>query len=204
MTMARRSAGAKPRSRPMISKLAASRLTSHSHGPGRVSSKSLMSNSIRRSGEPNRPKFDRCASPHSCTVTPDTGVAARSAAMISARAPVERERRDQHPPVPDRDQLGDPGRRLLLQQRDRVRAVRCGLPPPVARPRRLSRAARPRATRWSTVRWAAPPRGRERPARPRPPALGPDASPRPSCLRSHRYSRFLIHTRVIQPQMGGR
>ena len=84
MTTARRSAGVKPRSRPMTSKLAASRFTSHSHGPGRVSSKSLMSNSIRRSGVPNRPKFDRWASPHSCTVIPDTGVAARSVAMISA------------------------------------------------------------------------------------------------------------------------
>ena len=84
MTIARRSAGVNPRSRPMTSKLAASRLTSHSHGPGSVSSKSLMSNSIRRSGEPNRPKFDRWASPHSCTVTPDRGVPARSAAMIAA------------------------------------------------------------------------------------------------------------------------
>ena len=33
-----------------ISKLAASRLTSHSHGPGRVSSKSLMSKTRSRSG----------------------------------------------------------------------------------------------------------------------------------------------------------
>jgi len=68
----------------MTSKLAASRFTSHSHGPGRVSSKSLMSKIICRSGVPNRPKFDRWASPHSCTVTPETGVAARSVAMISA------------------------------------------------------------------------------------------------------------------------
>ena len=59
VTMARRSAGEKPRSRPMISKLAARRLTSHSHGPGRVSSKSLMSKIIWRSGVPKRPKFDR-------------------------------------------------------------------------------------------------------------------------------------------------
>ena len=68
----------------MISKLAARRLTSHSHGPGRVSSKSLMSKIIWRSGVPKRPKFDRWASPHSCTVTPDTGVPARSDAMIRA------------------------------------------------------------------------------------------------------------------------
>ena len=68
----------------MTSKLAAIRLTSHSHGPGRVSSKSLMSKMSWRSGVPNTPKFDRCASPHSCTVIPDTGVGARSAAMIAA------------------------------------------------------------------------------------------------------------------------
>ena len=71
ITIARRSAGSNPRSRPRTSKLAASRFTSHSHGPGSVSSKSLMSNSSCRSGEPNTPKFDRCASPHSCTLIPD-------------------------------------------------------------------------------------------------------------------------------------
>ena len=83
-TIARRSAGLNPRSRPAISRLAASRLTSHSHGPGKVSSKSLMSNIICRSGEANTPKFDRCASPQICACRPERGVAARSAAMISA------------------------------------------------------------------------------------------------------------------------
>ena len=37
---------------------------------------------------------------------------------------IERERRDQHPPVADRHQLGNPRLRLLLQQRDRIRAMR--------------------------------------------------------------------------------
>jgi hypothetical protein len=49
-------------SRPAIATLAASRLTSHSHGPGRVSSKSLRSNSNCRSGEAKAPKLPRCAS----------------------------------------------------------------------------------------------------------------------------------------------
>ena len=62
-------------------RLAASRLTSHSNGPGRVSSKSLTSKTSRRSGEANAPKFDRCASPHSCTRSPDAGIPARSAAI---------------------------------------------------------------------------------------------------------------------------
>ncbi len=57
---------------------------SHSHGPGSVSSKSLMSNSIWRSGDANTPKFDRCASPQSWTTMSDCGVSARSEAMSSA------------------------------------------------------------------------------------------------------------------------
>ena len=73
-----------PLSRPAIAKLAARRLTSHSHGPGNVSSKSLMSKTRRRSGEPKMPKFIRCASPHACAVRPERGVPARSLAMMSA------------------------------------------------------------------------------------------------------------------------
>ena len=69
------SAPRNPLSRAAISMLAASRLTSHSHGPGSVSSKSLTSKTSRRSGEANTPKFDRCASPQHCTVSPERGVA---------------------------------------------------------------------------------------------------------------------------------
>ena len=76
--------GAKPLSRAAISMLAASRLTSHSHGPGSVSSKSLMSNTSRRSGEAKTPKFDRCASPQHWTCSPERGVPAKSWAMIFA------------------------------------------------------------------------------------------------------------------------
>jgi hypothetical protein len=43
----------KPRSRPATAKLATRRLTSHSNGPGSVSSKSLMLNTSRRSGAAN-------------------------------------------------------------------------------------------------------------------------------------------------------
>ncbi len=70
----------------MTSKLAARRFTSHSQGPGSVSSKSLMSKIIRRSGVAKSPKFDRWASPQSCTVTPETGETARSP-LITAAAP---------------------------------------------------------------------------------------------------------------------
>ena len=78
------SALAKPLFWPAIVKLAASRFTSYSNGPGSVSSKSLRSKTSRRSGEANPPKFDRCASPHSCTVSPAVGVPFRSEAMILA------------------------------------------------------------------------------------------------------------------------
>ena len=53
-------------------------------GPGSVSSKSLMSNTKRRSGEAYAPKLDRCASPHSWVCRPGVRVVWRSAAMTSA------------------------------------------------------------------------------------------------------------------------
>src|SRR5918995_970318 len=58
----RQSGASKPLSRPATTKLAARRFTSHSQGPGRVSSKSLRSKSRARSGEAYAPKFKRWAS----------------------------------------------------------------------------------------------------------------------------------------------
>src|SRR6185437_7573625 len=83
-TAASASAALKPRSRAPIARLAPSRLTSHSNGPGNVSSKSLMSKTRRRSGAWKTPKLERWASPQSCTRRPESGLAARSAAMIPA------------------------------------------------------------------------------------------------------------------------
>ena len=71
-------------SRPAMTTLAARRLRSHSQGPGSVSSKSLTSNIIERSGDAKSPKLLRCASPQIWVVRPDAGVVARSDAMISA------------------------------------------------------------------------------------------------------------------------
>ena len=87
------SATVKPFERAAISTLTASRLTSHSHGPGSVSSKSLMSNTSRRSGEANRPKFDRWASPQACTSKPGAGGAGEVGRHDQRRPAVERERR---------------------------------------------------------------------------------------------------------------
>ena len=79
-----RSLSLKLLSRAATSMLAASRLTSHSHGAGSVSSKSFTSNRSLRSGEANSPKLDRCASPQACTMIPVAGVCARSLAIGSA------------------------------------------------------------------------------------------------------------------------
>src|SRR5262249_34730252 len=57
-------------SRQATTKLAASRLTSHSHGAGRVSSRSLIEKMTRRSGVAKPPKFDKWASPQHWTREP--------------------------------------------------------------------------------------------------------------------------------------
>ena len=135
MTIARRSARSNPRSRPRTSKLAASRFTSHSHGPGRVSSKSLMSKSSCRSGEAKTPKFDRCASPQSCVWIPETGSRRKVGGHDQRAAAVERERAVEHPPVPDRNERRDAIGGLLLDQRDRIGPVG-GRRPVAVRPSR--------------------------------------------------------------------
>ena len=80
-TTERQTAWSKPQSRPATAMLAASRFTSHSNGPGSVSSKSLMLKTSRRSGAAKMPKLERCASPQSCACRPVRGPSARSAAI---------------------------------------------------------------------------------------------------------------------------
>ena len=84
VTAARRLPGLRSCWRQTISTLVAMRLTSHSHGPGSVSSKSLTSKTSVRSGAANAPKFEMWASPQICARRPERGVTARSAAMIAA------------------------------------------------------------------------------------------------------------------------
>ena len=122
-------------------KLAASRLTSYSKGPGSVSSKSLTSNSSRRSGEAKAPKFDRWASPQVGIPTqlhlqPRGRGGGQVGGHDLGRAPVEGERRDQHAAVADRDQVGLAGGVLLLQQPHRVGPVAGRRPAVVAGQRR--------------------------------------------------------------------
>ena len=84
VTILRRRWVGSPTSRPAISTLAAIRLTSHSHGPGSVSSKSFGLKISLRSGAAKPPKFAIWASPHDCTMMPLSGVLARSAAITAA------------------------------------------------------------------------------------------------------------------------
>ena len=80
----RRVASSNSLDRPATSSDVTSRFRSHSHGPGLVSSKSLMSKIRLRSGDANPPKLARWASPQACTTRPESGVFDRSEAMISA------------------------------------------------------------------------------------------------------------------------
>ncbi len=120
--MVARSLSVKPRSRPAMVRLAASRLTSHSQGPGRVSSKSLRSKTRFRSAEAKTPKLLRWASPQAWTFRPERGVLDRSDAMIERGAPVEGEGRDQHPAVADGHELLHPRGGLTLQEGHRIGA----------------------------------------------------------------------------------
>ena len=83
------------------------------------------------------PKLDRCASPQSCTLIPLVGVPGQVIGDHDRRPAIERERRDRHPAVPDRHQVGEPGLSLLLEERDQIGSVGGGLPARVGRARRL-------------------------------------------------------------------
>ena len=100
--------------------LAARRLTSHSQGPGSVSSKSFRSNTSRRSGDANTPKFDKMSVAAALDVQPGAGRRRQVAGHDSRGASIERERRDQHPPVANRHQLLHTRRGLAFQQVDWV------------------------------------------------------------------------------------
>ena len=142
---ARASALVKPLLRAAIVKLAAIRFTSYSNGPGSVSSKSFRSNSSRRSGEANSAEVRQVRVAAELDVQPGRRRAFEVGGHDLGRAPVEGERRDHHPPVPDRHQVGLPGGVLLLEQPDRVGAVGGRRPARVAGQRRpLARLLAPR------------------------------------------------------------
>ena len=148
---------ASPTSRPAISTLAAIRLTSHSHGPGSVSSKSFG------------PKISLPVGSREAAEVRDVRVAAglHDDAGVRRRreigrhhrrgTAVERERRDEHPPVADRHELLQPRGRLGLQHRDRIRPVAAGAQSPCAARGTAARASRPRSADSPDCSVAGPP-----------------------------------------------
>ena len=118
----------KPRSRPATAKLATRRLTSHSNGPGRVSSKSLSAEDEPPVGRREGAEVGQVRVAAELGVQPGTRAAGQIGRHQVRSAAVEGERRDEHPAVADRHQLGHARLRLLLEQLDRVGPVRRRLP----------------------------------------------------------------------------
>ena len=101
-------AALKPLARPAMTMLAASRLTSHSQGPGSVSSKSLASNTRRRSGDANRPKFEQVGVAAGLHDDVRAGRRGEVEGHHRGRAAVVGEGRLRHARVTQRDQVGQP------------------------------------------------------------------------------------------------
>ncbi len=128
----RASALLKPLLRAAIVKLADMRLTSYSNGPGSVSSKSFRSNSRLPLGRGEHTEVRQVGIAAELNVEAGPGRVLQVGGHDLGRAPVERERRDHHPSVAHRHQVGLTRRVLLLQQGDRIGAVRGRLPARVA------------------------------------------------------------------------
>ena len=128
MLTALRSESSNPRSRPATAKLAASRLTSHSKGPGKVSSKSLRLKTSLRSGAAKEPEVRQVRVPAQLNVQARARRTREVCRHQIGGAAVEREGRHQHPAVAERDQLGHAAGPLLLEEVDRVCPVGRRLP----------------------------------------------------------------------------
>ena len=119
-TASRRCVSVKPRSRPAISKLAARRLTSHSNGPAMRLVEVVQVEDERAVGRGEAPEVREVGVTAELCVQARARVGAEVCGHDLRRAAVERERRDEHPPVADRDELGNARGVLLLEQRERV------------------------------------------------------------------------------------
>ena len=144
-----------PRSRPATAKLATRRFTSHSNGPGSVSSKSLTPKTRRRSGDANAAEVGKMGVAAELDVEARPGLAGEIRRHRIGRPTEERERGDQHPPVPDGYQFRHPRRRLLFEQFHRVASIRCRFPHTMHRaghfgPRGLCRSP-PARSAWGAV-----------------------------------------------------
>ena len=113
-----------PLSRPAISRLAASRLTSHSHGPGQrlVEVVDVEDHAtLRRSEHAEVREMGVAAELDS---KPGVRGGRQVACHDERRAAEVGERRHQHAAVADRHELGNPRRGLALEQSDRVRPLK--------------------------------------------------------------------------------
>ena len=134
--------------RPATTTLAARRLTSHSHGAGRVSSKSLMSKTSGARAWRSRRSSTDGQSPQACTRMPDGGRRRQVGRHDRGRAAVEGERRLHHAAVADRHELRHPARVRLVQEVDDV-------PPALGRLPVTVRLARDRLAQRLALAYAA-------------------------------------------------
>ena len=104
------------------------RFTSYSNGPGSVSSKSFRSNSSVPLGRGKHAEVRQMGVAAELNRQAGPGRVLEVGGHDLGRTPVEGERRDHHPPVADRHQVGLTRGVLLLEQSDRIGAVRGRLP----------------------------------------------------------------------------
>ena len=118
----------KPRSRPATAKLATSRLTSHSNGPGQRLVEVVDAEDEPPVGRGEGAEVREVRVAAQLHLQPGSRRAGEIGRHQVRGAAVERERRDEHPPVADRHELRDTRLRLLLEQVDRIAAERRRLP----------------------------------------------------------------------------
>ena len=154
---ARASAFEKPLLRAAIVKLAAMRLTSYSNGPGQRLVEVVQiehQRALRRRVH---------TEVRQVRITTELHVEPRGRRVLQIdrhdlrRATIERERRNHHPPVPHRHQIGLPRRVLRFEQPNRIRPPDAGTQPSWLEGAAFSRAAFPFAVRSSILGCATTP-----------------------------------------------
>ena len=135
--IAARCFSSKPRSRPATAKLATSRLTSHSNGPGKRLVEVVEAEDELAVGRGEAAEVRQVGVAAELRVEPGPRARREIRGHQVRGAAVERERRDEHAAVADRNELRHAGLRLLLEQLDGVGAMQGGLPVAVRRARHL-------------------------------------------------------------------
>ena len=126
--IAARCFSSKPRSRPATAKLAARRLTSHSNGSGKRLVEVVEAEDELAVGRGEAAEVRQVGIAAELGVEPGARAGGQIRRHQVGGAAVERERRDEHAAVADRNELRHAGLRLLLEQLDGVRAMQGRLP----------------------------------------------------------------------------